>query len=381
MYQPLLPVKLNYNDITKDELESEAVPMNESKIRQYLAKQQIDAFFMAKRENIRFTSGWTGDDSYLLLTQDQGFFLTDPRYTEQAEMELPDYSIINWRLPGKTVGDTIAALTAKLGLKSIAFEDDYLTYGMYFDLNQKAAATFKRAGGVIDALRVVKSPQEIQYLKIACDIACRAFERIIKDIRVGVTEKELAAKLALYMVEEGADTQPYGNILISGKKTSLLHGIPGKKAIEYGDFVLLDYGCQYNGYLSDMTRTVVVGKPTAKQKEVYDYTKQSLEAAEAITQAGVSTKRFYPESLKPLQGTEYGPLTYDKIGHSIGLTVHKEPLLAETYDEILQPNTVLTIEPGIYIPNWGGVRIEDQVLVTAAGYENMISIPHELIVL
>lgn len=353
--------------------------MNESKIRKYMEDENIDAFYIAKRVNIRFASGWTGDDSYMLLTKDKQFFFTDPRYTEQAEIEIPDYDIINWRLPGRTVGDSVADVVKAEGIKTVAFEDDYMTYDMYHDFKTKLDANLIQAGGVIDRMRVVKSPQEIEYLRIACDIACRAFRRILKDIKVGATEKELAAKLSLYMVEEGADTQPYGNILISGATTSLLHGIPSKKAVEYGDFVLMDFGCQYNGYMSDMTRTVVVGKATPKQKEVYDYVRQSLEAAEGIMKAGVNCKDVYPESIKPLKGTEYVPLTYNKIGHSIGLFVHETPYLAEEFDDVLEKDTVVTIEPGIYIPNWGGVRIEDQVVLTEDGYDNMIDIPHDLI--
>lgn len=353
--------------------------LNESKIREYLEKENLDAFFMAKRENIRFTSGWTGDDSYLLLTKDGQYFFTDPRYTEQAELEIPDYEIINWRFPGKTVGDSVAKVVADHNIKSIAFEDDYLTYDMYADFKNKVHAELVQAGGIIDRMRVIKSPQEIEYARIACEISCRAYRRILEDIHVGATEKELAMKLALYMTQEGADNQPYGNILISGTKTSLLHGISDSKAIEYGDLVLMDFGCQYKGYMSDMTRTIVVGKATDKQKEVYNYTRQSLEAVEKMLKAGVNYKDTYPESLKPLEGTEYGPLTYNKIGHSIGLFVHEEPLLAVDYDDLIDANTVLTVEPGIYIPGWGGIRLEDQGLVTDDGFENMISISHDLI--
>lgn len=352
---------------------------NETKIQTFLAEQHLDAFFIAKRVNVRFASGWTGDDSYILLTQKNQYFLTDPRYTEQANLEIPDYNIINWRLPGKTVGDTVAQLVQENNLKTIAFESDYLNFDMYDDFREKSNVELIKAGGIIDKMRIIKTPAEIQNMRIACDISCRAFERILKDIHVGVTEKELAAKLSLYMVEEGADTQPYGNILISGARTSLLHGIPSKKAIEYGDFVLMDYGCQYNGYLSDMTRTVVVGKATAKQREVYEYEKRSLEACEEIMQAGVSAKEFYPKSLEPLKGTNYADYTYANIGHSIGLFVHELPYLSTQFNDILEENTVITIEPGIYLPNWGGIRIEDQVLVKKGGFENMISTPHDLI--
>ncbi|WP_125708097.1 M24 family metallopeptidase [Companilactobacillus zhongbaensis] len=353
--------------------------LNESKVREYLEQKNLDAYFMAKRENIRFTSGWTGDDSYLLLTKNGQYFFTDPRYTEQADIEIPDYQVINWRFPGKTVGDSVAKVVAENNIKTIAFEDDYLTYDMYADFHQKVKAELVQAGGVIDHMRVVKSPQEIAYSRIACEITCRAYERILKEIKVGVTEKELAMKLSLFMTQEGADNQPYGNILISGAKTSLLHGISDNKAIEYGDLVLLDFGCQYKGYMSDMTRTVVVGKATAKQKEVYEYTRKSLEIVEDMLKAGVNYKDTYPESLKPLEGTEYPDLTYNKIGHSIGLFVHEEPLLAVDYDEPVEANTVLTVEPGIYIPGWGGIRLEDQGLVTEDGFENMISISHDLI--
>ncbi|MFC4770655.1 M24 family metallopeptidase [Enterococcus hermanniensis] len=353
--------------------------LNEEKIRSYLETEKLDAFFIAKGVNVRFTSGWTGDDSFILITPSEKYFLTDPRYTEQAALEVPEYEIINWRLPGKTVGDTVANLTVEKQIKTIAFEADYLTYDMYADFTTKSSAEFIQAGGVIDRMRAIKSPQEIQYMQNACEISCRAFNRILSDIHVGVTEKELAAKLSLYMVQEGADTQPYGNILISGANTSLLHGIPSKKAIEYGDFVLMDFGCQYEGYMSDMTRTVVVGKASEKQKEVYELEKQSLEAAEAVMKNGAAVKDIYQASLKPLAGTEYPQYTYRNIGHSIGLFVHELPYIDEQYEDVLATNMVMTIEPGIYIPDWGGVRIEDQVLITENGYENMISIPHDLI--
>ena len=134
-------------------------------------------------------------------------------------------------------------------------------------------------------MRIIKTPEEIQYLRNACAISCRAFDRLLPDIRPGVTEKELAARLSLYMVMEGADTMPYGNILISGARTSLLHGIPSSKAIEYGDFVLMDFGCQYKGYLSDMTRMVIVGKPSDKQREVYRLEQRMLEDSLAMMNA------------------------------------------------------------------------------------------------
>lgn len=355
--------------------------VNESKIREYLEKNNLDAFFIAKKVNVRFVSGYTGDDSYLLITKDKLYFITDPRYTEQAAQEVPDYEIVNWRLPGKTVADTIQKLAEQDKLKAIGFEDDYLTYGTYADLAAKASGVeLVQAGGKIDDMRVIKTPQEIAYQRNACAITCRAFRRILNDIRVGITEKELAAKLSAYMVEEGADTQPYGNIIISGTRTSLLHGIPSSKSIEYGDFVLMDFGCQFNGYMSDMTRTVVVGKATEKQREVYELEKQMLERSEEVMKAGVGVHDIYNASIEPIKDTEYYQYIYNNIGHGLGMFIHEKPFISLAYENyVLQPGNVLTIEPGIYIPDWGGVRIEDQLLITEDGYENFIDIPHDLI--
>lgn len=352
---------------------------NITKLRAYLESNSLDAYFIAKKVNVRYISGYTGDDSYLFVTKNNQYFITDPRYTEQAALEAPLYEIVNWRLPGLTIGDAVCGLVEKEKIQSIGFEDDYINFNMYSDFYNKVKAELVPAGNVIEEMRMIKTSQEIEYLQAACEISCRAFDRLLKDIRVGVTEKELAAKLSSYMVFEGADTQPYGNILISGARTSLLHGIPSNRAIEYGDLVLMDFGCQFNGYLSDMTRTVVVGKATPKQREVYELEKQMVELSLAKMKAGVPVRDVYRESIKPIKDTEYLPYHYGNIGHGIGLFVHEMPFMGENYHDVLQAGNVRTIEPGIYIPGWGGIRIEDQILITENGYENMISTTHELI--
>ncbi|MFQ8841098.1 MAG: M24 family metallopeptidase [Clostridium fessum] len=158
------------------------------------------------------------------------------------------------------------------------------------------------ADGIIESFAPSRRPERLAPAYLRSDIASRAYEKIQKDIRVGITEKELAARLSLYMVLEGADTQPYGNILISGARTSLLHGIPSQKAIEYGDLVLMDYGCQYHGYLSDMTRALVVGRATPKQKEVYKIEQQMVAAVEGFLKDGVSASDAYYESTKIIEG-------------------------------------------------------------------------------
>lgn len=353
--------------------------MNRPKLISYMKEHNIDAFYVSKKPNVRFISGYTGDDSSLLITEKERFFITDPRYTEQAGIECPEYTIKNWRTPGRTKADMVGDLAKEHHLTRVAIESDVLNFNDYQLFESKVDAELVPLAGVVDEMRQVKSPEEIQYMRNACEISCRALERLMPLIKPGITEKELAATLSLYMVQEGADTMPYGNILISGKKTSLLHGIPSEKAIEYGDFVLIDFGCQVNGYMSDMTRTFVVGKASEKQKEVYNISRQMTEDATAITKAGITGKEIYEESLKALKDTPYYGYQYNNIGHGIGLFVHEGPFCAITDTTPIPAGNVRTIEPGIYIPNWGGVRIEDQLLVKEDGYENMVRFTHDLI--
>lgn len=349
------------------------------KLLSYLNENKIESFFISRPENVRYMSKYTGDDSYLFITENENYFITDPRYTEQAEQECANFTIINWRDQGKTVAETVKALVKKLNLKTFAFEGDFVNYNTFKEFSTTIDAEAIPLTGVIESYRAIKKPEEIHNLRVACQIADRAFERIIKDIRVGITEKELASRLSHYMVIEGSDTKPYGNILISGSRTSLLHGIPSNKAIEYGDFVLMDYGCGYNGYLSDMTRTVVVGKATSEQRKVYELEKKMQSDATKMMVAGADAKDVYYASIESIKNTKYFQYHYSGIGHGIGLFVHEVPFMGPRSNEILRENNVITIEPGIYIPNWGGVRIEDQILITKDGNESLTNSTRELI--
>lgn len=353
--------------------------MYNKRLLPWFSENAAEALFLKKKPNVRWASGFQGADSYVLMTPNDGFLLTDPRYTEQAALEAPDFTVINWREAGGSVMKAVAHILKEQKLHSLAFEANELSYGEYSALQQATDAQLTPTYDVVEKLRSVKTPQEIEYLRAACDIASRAFYRIIKDIRVGVTEKELAAKLSSYMVFEGADTQPYGNILISGPNTSLLHGIPSDRALQYGDFVLMDYGCQFNGYMSDMTRTVVVGKASARQREVYALEKRMVEDSLAAIRPGVKGGDIYAASIQAIQDSGYFPYHYGGIGHGIGLFVHELPFIRKDAPDVYEENIVTTIEPGLYIPGWGGVRIEDQVLLREGGYENLISVPHDLV--
>ena len=350
------------------------------KLTEYLEKNAYDAIFIYKNENVRYISSYTGDDSYLLIDRKgRKFFITDPRYTEQAAVECSDYKIIEWRKQYGSVAKAVVGLSEENGYKIVGYEADVIVVSFYNEMLENASFEPVALKGVVEELRSHKTKEEMGYSRAACDITCRAFERILEDIRVGITEKELAARLSLYMVLEGADTQPYGNILISGKRTSLLHGIPSSKAVEYGDLVLMDFGCQYNGYMSDMTRTVVVGQASAKQKEVYALEQGMVQDVENFIKDGVKAKDAYGASLKAIENTEYLPYHYTGIGHGVGLFVHELPFMGPNSEDVIYKDNIMTVEPGIYIPGWGGIRIEDQILVTETGNEILTWADKELI--
>jgi len=352
-----------------------------TKLVEYLRSEGLDGFIVMRTENVRYLSGYTGEDSYLLVTAARTLFVTDPRYTEQAAQECPELSIVNWRDESPTLPGALASLAKKAGLKAVGFEADYMTFQAHAAMAEAfgEGARLAPTAGVVEEYRKIKRPDEIAKLRESCAIADRALARLLDDIRPGRTEKELAALLALHLVREGSDTKPYGGILISGKRTSLLHGIPSEKPVEKGDFVLIDFGGQYRGYLADMTRTVVVGKATDEQREVYEYERAMVEATLAAIRPGVRSKDVFAASTKPIEGTKYFGYHYTGIGHGIGLFVHELPFLSPRSDDALAEGMVMTVEPGIYVPDWGGVRIEDQLLVTKDGYDDFTSSTKELL--
>jgi len=348
-------------------------------VRNYLFKEKIDAFLVMRPENVRYISGYTGTDSYLIVQSSRIFFITDPRYMEQAEAECPNCIRINWRQEGVSLALALAAILRKAEAKTAAFEADFLTYLAYKDMQETAACSLIPTTGVIEEYRKIKRPDEIEKLKQSCAIADRAFARLLEDLKPGVTEKDIAARLSLYLVAEGSDPQPYGGILISGKRTSLLHGIPSEKKLAKGDLVLMDFGGAYQSYLADMTRTVVLGEATYEQRETYAMVRAMFDAARKKIRRGAAASDIYQGSIQPIEGTRYHGYHYTGIGHGIGLFVHEAPFISPASKDVLAENMVITLEPGIYIPGWGGIRLENQMLITKDGFIDMTNSPQELI--
>lgn len=354
---------------------------NVDKLRIRIKDLGLDGFFITNPYNVRYISKFTGADSFLLITGSKKYFITDGRYTEQALAECMDYEIVNWREKELPLWETIKAIAGAEKVVKLGFEGANLTYETYSGFYENIGSTeLVPVSGIVEKLRAVKSDEEISCIKKAADIANRAFERLLNDIKPGVTENYLSTKLVNYIWEEGGETKFKSPVLVSGARTSLLHGIPSDKKVEYGEFVLMDFGAIYKGYNSDITKTVVVGKATEKQKEIYEIEKQALLSQMSAVKAGISAREAYFASTIPMKNTEYFKYHYDKVGHGVGLFIHEIPFMSPKTNDVFEENNIITIEPGMYIPGWGGVRIEDMVLVKKDGCEVLNKINRDLIV-
>lgn len=339
----------------------------------------LDAVLVSDGYNMRYLSGFRGATGYLFLTPQRKVLMTDSRYTTQAKEEAPDFEVLE--IGGDvTYESLLAQLAAETGISSILFEDTQLIYADAEKLkNACPDVQWVPAGERLNSLRILKSDEELACIARAEAIGDEAFSRILNDIRPGVTELQIAAKLEYYMKEAGALGTSFDTIVASGLHSAMPHAIPSARKIEAGDFVTMDFGCLYEGYCSDMTRTIVVGKADEKQKEIYHTVLQAQLAAIDAIRAGVVASDVDAVARKIIADAGYGDCFGHGLGHSVGLFIHEDPRLSPKCHEVLRENVTMTVEPGIYVPGFGGVRIEDLVCITKDGCVDYAHSPKELI--
>ncbi|MCR5175853.1 MAG: Xaa-Pro peptidase family protein [Anaerovibrio sp.] len=346
-------------------------------LRAYIREQNVDGMIISKLENIIYFSGFTGDDSLLVITMDEAIIVTDFRYIEQAGSEAPDFSVVRQEkgLLGKT-----AELLKKLGIKVVGFEGDSLVFDWYSKIKEGTGEELEFKSLQLNTLRQVKDREEIACLEKAVEISDKAFDVILKYIRPGMSENEVAVKLESTMRELGSMRPAFATIVASGVRGSLPHGTPTEKLINPGEFVTMDYGAVYKGYHSDITRTICVGKADEKQRDVYDAVLQAQLLGVSLVKPGASGKAVDGSVRKYLNERGYAEFFGHGLGHGVGLEIHEGPTLSpRSQCEALVENMLVTVEPGVYIPDWGGVRIEDTVLVTGTGRKALTSCTKELI--
>ncbi|HHY17183.1 MAG TPA: aminopeptidase P family protein [Firmicutes bacterium] len=346
-------------------------------LRKKIHGASLDALLISKPENWRFISGFTGDAGVLLITARESFIFTDSRYTEQAQKEAPGFTVI------KTVleQDVVQEMVQRLGLKRIAFEKDYVTYANWQRLVERLGdRELTGVSGWVEELRAIKTPREVEYITKAQEITDTAFNLLIPSVKAGVKEIELALELEFAMRKMGSDGVSFPLIVVSGPRSSLPHGVPSERELEPGDFVTFDFGARYEGYCSDMTRTLVVGPLDNKHRDVYGTVLEAQLAALDVIRPGIAAKEVDLAGRRVIEKAGYGEYFGHGIGHGVGLNVHERPSVGKASEAILEPGMVITVEPGIYIPGFGGVRIEDLVLVTEDGKRNLTAGKKELTV-
>ncbi|MBP2649320.1 MAG: ypdF [Firmicutes bacterium] len=343
------------------------------KLRNFLAGRNLDGVIISGSENNCYFSGFTGSAGVLLISGQATKLITDFRYIEQASQEAPDFEVIRH---GSSIHETIQAEIAGLGLKRIGFEGSYLTYDEFSAIKVKE---LEFVSVKLDDLRMVKDQAEIANIRKAVEITDLAFSQILSVLKPGMTEREAAFELEFFMRKAGAEKLSFDTILVSGTKSALPHGTPSDKVIEQGDFVTMDFGALYNGYHADMTRTIVMGKASAKQREIYKLVLSAQLAATKAVKPGLRGKEVDAIARKIIADGGYADYFGHGLGHGVGLAIHEGPRLSPLGEVVLTPGMVVTVEPGIYLPKWGGVRIEDTVVVTADGVDILTASSKELI--
>ena len=348
------------------------------RLRERMQKEKLDAMFVRYSSNLRYISGYSGSNGMCYVTADDAWFFTDFRYKTQSAAEVNNMNIV---VPaGK---DLITAMKESACVGSgakIGFEGNMLSYGEV----EKIKATFPKCELVdkamlMEELASVKEAIELDYLREATRITCAAFDELIKEIKPGISERMVSARLSYIMSSLGSERDSFDTIIASGVNGSRPHHSPTEKLLEKGELVTIDFGAMYKGYHGDVTRTVCLGKADAKQQEIYDIVLEAQLRSLDVIRPGKTGKEVDAVSRDIISSKGHGEHYGHGLGHGLGLEIHAEPRLSPAYDKVLLENQVVTVEPGIYIPGWSGVRIEDDVIITHDGIENYTTATKELL--
>ena len=348
--------------------------MIKKRIETLLQAAATDAVYITAPENLQYYSGFTGGEAWLVLEKGSCLLFTDSRYLLQAAEEAPDFAIVD-----------IAKKRAEVYLQekmpdTVGYEETYMTTAEYLRLQKKlGVCRWVPLSETILNQRAIKDEKEQELTRRAEQLADEAFAHVLPLIRLGITERDVALELEWYMRKNGALAPSFPIICASGLRSAMPHGVATDKKLEAGDFVTMDFGCFLEGYASDMTRTVVLGRATEEQKKIYETVLSAQKAAVSAVRPGVAGKAVDEIARSIIKDAGYGAYFGHALGHGTGLLIHERPVLSPKSADVLVPGMLVTVEPGIYIENLGGVRIEDLVLVTEDGCENLTNSTKELL--
>lgn len=347
------------------------------RLRGKMAAAGGQAIMVGSDINRRYLSGFSGTHGVVLVSADRAALLTDFRYRLQAGEQAVGFEIIEH---GQDLNASIAETLKAWGIARLLFEDRHVTFAEHARLtNALAPVELVPAGGIIEDLRMVKDATELAVMQEAADLADRTFEHILNFIKPGVTEIEIAAEMEYFMRKNGATGPSFNTIVASGERSAMPHGVASERVIGRNEFVTLDFGAYYKGYCSDLTRTVFVGTPTDKHKEIYNIVLEAQLYALEHLKPGMTGKEGDALTRDIITRYGYGDHFGHGTGHGFGMEIHEAPRLSLTCDTVLEPGMTVTVEPGIYLPGFGGVRIEDDVVITENGIQILTRSPKELI--
>ena len=345
------------------------IPKRLKSLRSSFKKNKIDAYLVSQAENRRYFSGFSGSAGYLLITPRRQILATDFRYVEQVKRESAVFEL--FQISGEMT-KWFAELAAGVGIRSLGYEPESLTCGAWQRLEKAAGPlgiTLVPVAGVLEAVRALKEPAEIELITKAVAISDAAIAHAAAVLRAGISELELAWEIEKYMREYGSQALPFEVIVAAGPNSALPHAQPSEYRIKAGEPVIIDIGAKVGGYASDLTRTLCAGEADAQFKLIYNTVLAAQQAAEEHIAPGMTGHEADSYARVIIQDAGYGTQFGHGLGHGVGMAIHEFPRLGTNSTDVLAPGMVFTVEPGIYLPAWGGVRIEDTVLLTESGIE------------
>ena len=341
-----------------------------NRLRRSMGK--ADAMLVTSPPNIFYLSGFTGTSANLFLTQSQAFLLTDSRYYIQARSQCPLFQVVE-------ISGAVAKLVKEQGVKTLGYESTMSVSAFQRLKNSAPEAELVDFTQELTQLRAVKSAEEIACSRKAAEICDAAFEDILNIVKPGITERELALELEFNVRRRGASGMSFNTIIASGPRSAMPHAEPSDVQVKEREFLLFDFGAVYEGYCSDMTRTVIVGEPNERQLFIYDTVLRAQEAAVSALRAGRVCSDVDRVARDIIAEAGYGETFGHGLGHSVGIQIHEDPRLSPSCHTILKENMLITVEPGIYVEGFGGVRIEDLAVVGAEGAEILTKTGKKLI--
>lgn len=349
-------------------------------LRKAMRREGLAALAVTNRKNVRYLTGFTGSAGACLISSGSAVFITDFRYRSQAAKQVPpDFRRAEHASPIQG----IARELKKTRAKTLAFEEAHVTHGVYRQLRRLIKGVrLKPVSGLVEGLRLCKDPGEVRMLKRGARVNGDALREISASIRPGRAESDVALDLETAMRRRGASGASFDTIVASGPRSALPHGIASSRKLKKGDLITIDFGAVVSGYHADTTRVFSLGRPTPKGEKIFNIVLEAQMTALEAVKPGVLCGEVDKAARGVIAGYGYGEAFGHGTGHGVGLDIHEAPRLGPGVKEELRPGMVVTVEPGIYLPRWGGVRIEDMVLVTERGKEVLTrSIPKELVVL